>query len=311
MDYCKDCKTQECKYIEVNEFFQYISEYLKEDFEICECPDKAKLDYTCDMVLTDTVTKESIYVEIKEVKYGFGNGKDKSIAEEKGQMSYAELIYEAIAQSDFDKEIELNDFIITVPRAQIGRQDVEPFFAELKKFINVTTFKEDEYTFVYKRNKHDIKIIFSRKTDEIIQEFGDELLFAYTTEENNTIESIFRKLTDENILKDQIIYNLKNTFQKKFPKEADRKILLNILKLPIGSDIFFNMNIKYVIGNLMSESYESISDANESYLLYFCDEYDDITKTNDRALIEKKGKVLFIIPLISEWVRETIVYQLS
>ncbi len=50
---------------------------------------------------------------------------------------------------------------------------------------------------------------------------------------------------------------------------------------------------------------------NESYLLYFCEEYDDVTKTNDRPLIEKRGKVLFIIPLISEWMQETIVYQLS
>ena len=60
----------------------------------------------------------------------------------------------------------------------------------------------------------------------------------------------------------------------------------------------------------MRESFKSISDANESYLLYFCEEYDDVTKISDRILTEKKGKVLFIIPLISEWMQETIVYQL-
>lgn len=311
MDYCNKCSKRECEYIEVKMFLQYISEYLEKDFEICECPDKAKLDYTCDMVLIDAATGEKIYVEIKEVKYGFGNEKDKSIAEENGQLSYAGLISEVIAQSDINKEIELNEFMITIPRTQIGRKNVESFCAEFKEFINVTTFKEDEYTFVYKRNGNDIKIVFSRKTDETIQNFGDELLFAYDTEENSTIESIFKKVTDEDILKEKIIYNLKSTSQKKFPNEADRKILLNILRLPLGYDIFFNMNIKYMIGNLMSESFEFISDANESYLLYFCEEYDDVTKTNDRPLIEKKGKVLFIIPLISEWMQETIGYQLS
>lgn len=311
MDYCKGCKTQECKYIEVCEFFQYISEYLKKDFEICECPDKAKLDYTCDMVLTDTMAKEKIYVEIKEVKYGFGNEKDKSIAEDKGQLIYAKLIYEVICQSGIEKEIELNDFEIAIPRAQIGTKEFSPFCEKLKSFIEVTTFEEDEYTFVYKRDSSNIEIMFIRKTDEIRQQFGDELLFEYDTEENNTLDSILKKMTNVDALKEQIIYNLKNTSQKKFPKEADKKILLNILKLPIGADIFFNMNVKYMINNLMSESYKAPSDANESYLLYFCDEYYDVTKTSKRSFIEKMGKVLFIIPLISEWIQETIIYQLS
>lgn len=223
MVYCKDCETQECKYIEVNKFFQYISEYMNEDFEICKCPDKARLDYTCDMVLTNTRTNENIYVEIKEVKYGFGNEKDKNIAEENGQLNYAKLISEVIGQSDIDKETELNDFIITIPRAQIGKKDVNLFCDELKKFINITTFEEDEYTFVYKRNTNDIKILFSRKENETIQKFGDELLFAYAAEENNTIESIIIKLTDGDMLKEKIVYNLKHTSQKKFPKEAKRK----------------------------------------------------------------------------------------
>ena len=311
MDYCDGCKTQECKYIEVLEFFHYISENLKKNFEICECPDKEKLDYTCDMVLTDTMAKENIYVEIKEVKYGFGNEKNKSIAEDKGQSIYARLIYEVISQSDIEKETELNDFVITIPRVQIGTKEFSSFFEKLKNFIKVISFEEDEYTFVYERGSGDIEIKFSRKTDEIRQKFGDELLFEYDTEENNTLASIFKKLTNVNALKEQIIYNLKNTSEKKFPKHADRKILLNILKLPIGAALFFNMNIKYIISSLLSESFESISDANESYLLYFCEEYDDVTKTSDRTLIEKKGKVLFIIPLISEWMQETIVYQLS
>ncbi|HBA46213.1 MAG TPA: hypothetical protein DCZ91_00105, partial [Lachnospiraceae bacterium] len=98
------------------------------------------------MVLTNTRTNENIYVEIKEVKYGFGNEKDKNIAEENGQLNYAKLISEVIGQSDIDKETELNDFIITIPRAQIGKKDVNLFCDELKKFINITTFEEDEYT---------------------------------------------------------------------------------------------------------------------------------------------------------------------
>lgn len=66
-----------------------------------------------------------------------------------------------------------------------------------------------------------------------------------------------------------------------------------------------------MIENLVSESFDSISDANESYLLYFCNEYTDITKTNDRILLEEKGEVLFIIPLVSERIQEPIIYQLS
>ncbi len=113
------------------------------------------------MVLIDAATGEKIHVEIKEVKYGFGNEKDKSIAEEKGQLSYARLISEIVAQFDINKKRELNHFMITIPRTQIGRKDVELFCAEFKEFINVTTFNEDEYTFVYKRNGNNIKIVFS------------------------------------------------------------------------------------------------------------------------------------------------------
>lgn len=309
MDYCKDCKTQECEYIEVKKFFQYISECLNKNFEICECPDKAKLDYTCDMVLTDNITKENIYVEIKEVKYGFGNEKNKNIAEDKGQINYAKLIYEVIGQSDVVKEMELADFMINIPRAQIGKKDGNQFYHELKEFINKTTFEEDKYEFVYEDRK--IKIVFSRKTDEIREKFGDELLFEYDIEENSTIDSIFNKMTNLDVLMEQITYNLKNTSQKKFPKDADRKILLNILKLSRGTDIFFNINIEYIIENLMSESFDSISDANESYLLYFCDEYYNVTRTDDRPLKENMGKVLFIIPLIGKWIQEPILYQLS
>lgn len=314
MDYCNDCKTQECKYIEVCEFFQYISDYLKKDFKICECPDKTKSNYTCDMVLIDTATEEKLYVEIKEVKYGFGNEKDKNIAEEMGQSSYATIINEAVAQSDIDKEMELADFMITIPRAQIGRKDSNLFYHELKEFINETTFEEDEYTFVYKRGSSNIEIEFNRKTDEIREKFGDELLFGYNTEENSTIDSIFKKMTNLDALMEQITYNLKNTSQKKFPKEADRKILLNILKLPRGTDIFFNINIEYIIENLMSKSFHSISDANESYLLYFCDDYYkyySVARTDNRYSRENMGEVLFIIPLIGKWIQEPILYQLS
>ncbi len=311
MDYCNKCTKQECEYIEVNKFFQYISEYLEKDFELCKCPDKEKLDYTCDMVFTDTITKENIYVEIKEVKYGFGNEKDKNIAEEMGQSSYATIINEAVAQSDIDKEMELADFMITIPRAQIGRKDGNLFYHELKEFINETTFEEDQYTFVYKRGSSNIEIGFNRKTDEIREKFGDELLFEYNIEENSTMDSIFKKMTNLDALMEQITYNLKNTSQKKFPKEADRKILLNILILPRGTDIFFNINIEYIIENLMSKSFHSISDANESYLLYFCDEYYSVARTDDRYSRENMGEVLFIIPLIGKWIQEPILYQLS
>lgn len=300
MDYCEGCKTKECKYTEVNLFFQYIYDCFGKEFGICECPDKTRANYSCDMVLIETTTEEKIYAEIKEVWYGFGDKKDKNIAEEKGQINYSILISEVIEQSGIDKETELNDFVVSISRAQIGSKDVNLFCDKLREFIKITTFEENEYTFVYERNGNDVIISFNRKTDEQMQKFGDELIVGYATENNNTMDSIFDKMTDVDVLKEEIIHNLKNTSQKKFPKEAERKILLNILRLPTGEDIFFNQNIGNMISNLLNDSYESISNANESYLLYYCDDYNEYAWENNEPLINQIGEVLFIIPLISD-----------
>lgn len=310
MDYCKECKTTECNYIEVCKFFAYIDDELKQKFELYECPDKMNLDYTCDMVWINPVTKERIYVEIKEVKYGFGNNEDKNIAEDNGQEKYATLISKVVSQADIEKEVELNDFIITIPRVQIGKKDFIPFCEKLQDFINANSFEEDEYTFIYKRGDNDIKILFSRKTNEITQTFGEDLLFAYNTGDNNRIDYIFENMKNVDVLKKMIIHNLENTSEKKFPKGADRKILLNILRLPIGKDVFFNGIIHYIIDNLMNESYISTSAANESYLLYYCDDFYETIMENGTPSIKQKGKVLFIIPLISKLMKEAIGYQL-
>ncbi len=85
---CKTCKTRECEYAELEKFLQYISEAYGKNFEICECPDKNNSDYTCDLVVMDHASQEKIYIEIKEVKFGF-EGKHsfhEAIAQNNGKM---------------------------------------------------------------------------------------------------------------------------------------------------------------------------------------------------------------------------------
>lgn len=311
MEYCCNCKSRECSYIEIKSFIEYITDKANKDFKIIECPDKSNAKYTCDMVLKDSNSEEKIYVEIKEVKYGFAKNKDKSIAEDNGQSNYSFLISNVIERLGKDKIEILNNFIITIPKAQISKNEQLEFGSKLFEFIDETAFDCDYYEFLFKRKNENIKISFERKKDEVANKFGKKLLFEYETEKDNLFNSILTKLTDIEELDGLLMKNANNTSEKKFIGVYDRRILLNILKLPIGYEMFFNFNMNYIIAEIVSRAKNYKSAANECYLLYYCEDYYDQIYENDTEKIKHIGEVLFIFPLISGLITEPIGYILA
>lgn len=312
MDYCNECRSRECEYIEVVEFFKYISEYMDKDFKISNCPDKSHADYTCDMVVLDD-TNEKMYIEIKEVKYGFGMNKDmnKNIGESNAQLEYSNLILYVKNKCDDRKQAVLDNFILIIPKGQIHSGEKQDFCDKLFEYINSKTFDGDSYDFLFERKKEKMKISFNRKTKNIEEKFGKGIIIAYENECDNTFESIFNKMTDIDSLDTLLIKNSKNTSEKKFPETADRKILLNIFRCPLGYDMFFNLDFQNIVSEIMSKSNNYKSAADECYLLYYCNGYYEPVEKKGVPKPMRAETVLFIIPLIKGLITRPVKYVIE
>ncbi len=307
---CETCKTRECEYAELEKFLQYISEAYGKNFEICECPDKNNADYTCDLVVMDHASQEKIYIEIKEVKFGF-EGKHsfhEAIAQNNGKMRYFECISSVLAQIEDEKMDQLNDFTIHIPKEHMSSKEWEEYFRQMKDFINRTSFQEDVYKFVYQRKNGPITFLFERKSEETRNKFGDNLVFAIEPEKDNTIKDYFDRLADMDTLEQLLHQNAQNTGMKKFPQTKDRKILLNILKLPEGNDVFFERIAERMFEQLADRTRQFVSGADEIYLLYFSENFIKTTYENDSVTAKPLGKALFVIPLTDGLIQDGIVY---
>lgn len=332
MNFCEKCRQQneerhnkcECDYEEIQMFLDYISDDLGKQFELYDCPDKntdkdSGAKYTCDFVLVEKNTSEKMYVEVKTVLYGFDNPADgrednESIKQYKDQMLCMQLVSDVVARCDEIKMDSLWDFMVSIPQLKIGTKECEKFCRQLESFLDETSFKEDEYCFIYKwenRGKEEeIKLLFTRKNDALREKFNESIGFQCDISGDGQIDAIFKRMTDVKKLRELLKKNAdktskKNSDKNKFPETEERKVLLNILELPKGLELFFDINIKAVIGQLMEDSEDYKSTADENYLLYHSPEYYEIDSSRG---VKKIGNVLFVIPLIKGLVNDVIVY---
>ncbi len=178
----------------------------------------------------------------------------------------------------------------------------------MKDFINRTSFQEDVYKFVYQRKNGPITFLFERKSEETRNKFGDNLVFAIEPEKDNTIKDYFDRLADMDTLEQLLHQNAQNTGMKKFPQTKDRKILLNILKLPEGNDVFFERIAERMFEQLADRTRQFVSGADEIYLLYFSENFIKTTYENDSVTAKPLGKALFVIPLTDGLIQDGIVY---
>lgn len=311
-EYCNNCKS-ECEYIEVKKFIEYINDKFNTCYHLTECPDQTKKSYTCDLAFKDDEKESTLYVEVKRVKFGFGSV-DKSntfLGSQNGQLNCAQVISQTINDLDDSEKIEfLDDFMVDVPLAQLNEKEIPEFRKQLISFLEELEIDEEcnELWYIYKRNSKEIKISFKRKDEGIREKFGDETMYSYETGNENSLYSIGKKMTDIESLKKLICKNFYETSIKKYPKGEKQKILLNILELPLGYDLFFNLNISYVIDELLKLQVEEEVEtaATEGYLLYFCNEFFTLNEENE--LGKQLENALIIIPLIAGMVSDVVFY---
>jgi len=302
MTYCEKCSSRECDYVEVAGFIDYLKDIKGSEYQLIECPDKKESNFTCDMILSDNDRKDKIYCEIKKVKLGFGKGKkvkNISLGEANGQNTYAHLVSMAIDCLDDAKKKYLDNYIVTFSKSQIYNDEAKDFYSQVLHFLNEHSFDDSikHVDFVYKRETSNVNIEFDRKSEDIRNKFGDKILFAYQTDKDNTIDAIFKKTTDIDELFNMLKKNANNTSEKKFPETDDCKILLNILRMPAGYDIFFNLKLHYVIGEIIHNSSDLKTAATENYLLYYCEDYYEIDYNDIDKRPKSLGRVLIIVPL--------------
>lgn len=282
-NYCSKCDKYECEEQELQYFLQYLNKRKKKTYHIVDCPDKSGEDYNCDLVI-ENEQSEKIYIEMKRVLYGFYDDEEKepNIPENKGQIRYSLLIDDIIKKEPENVRERLNEYFIVIPPSQIDGNDETRFVQEFENFLNKTEFNGKDikiFDFERGRNEYKLKIIFEPKNASDIVKFPNSHIFIYqynknTNDDNETKTLITLSEIGEHInniekLIELLKHNCKKTSSDKFPGINCHKILLNILRLPIGYDIFFERDMHSIIKKLEENVEKFKCAADEIYLVYY------------------------------------------
>ncbi len=313
-EFCSNCKTRECEYIEVVRFIDYYNRMNKKKYKLQECPDKDKKDYTCDLVYADK--NDKLYIEVKRVEYGFGKVKkaNPSLAGHNGQIRIMELIDEVI--NKLANSEEYKDFTVNIPFVQFGKKEFEPFKKDLNKFLKKQTIvgcKKFSFTYKYKSSKNQIKIEFTRKDIDLInleistnidegRNINDcrtiyslEIKGNKGNKDNIELGDIFKNIMDTS-LNELLAANIEKTKEIKFPSNAQNKILLNILKVQPVYEPFVHLLIKKLISDKEGGNFKSVqSSITEGYLLYFDEDFYNTEKSN--TVYKHYKNALVVLPL--------------
>lgn len=315
-----NCDNKECEYQEIKEFIEILNTQLDRGFSLKYCPDAQKRkEYNADLEYSDKNTGDTLYIEVKEAHIGYlKENQNKQKGEDNGRADCALLVSQAIYDLSEEQQDELQDFIVTIPHAFISERDKIPFRDQLIiDMKGIHWDSRDSYSFVFYGKSGSVKINFDRKSDETHKIFGQQesILFAYENGNGHPsiLSDIFEQLTDTNSLVEALAKNANKTGTGKFPSNNARKILLNILRMPLGNEIFLNTLLLKGYEGILIKAIEDnkqkfVSAATESYLLWYCDEYyqiiDDISKSETKP-------VLLCIPLVRGFVEQPTLFDLS
>ena len=230
-DYCKGCK-KECNYIEVEKFIEYVNHEFDYCYTLFKCPDQTNEVYTCDLEFKDDKSGNVIHVEVKRVEFGFGRVHNPNLflGRQNGQVKCAQILTLTMnTVIDLETEEFFDDFMVHIPLEQLGDPEIPEFKKELDAFFEKLVVDEscDKYEFIYRKKNHKkIKICFERKNEEMRKKFGNKMLYAYAAEDNNSLDSLQQTMMDVESLKQLVEKNFYETSSKKFPENAEKKILL-------------------------------------------------------------------------------------
>ncbi len=288
-EYCNNCIKKhknsicECQYDEVNRFIEILNFKYNKKYQLVSCPDEDNNSInTVDLQFCDELSRENLYIEIKEIKIGYDNN-NINIAEEKGQFSIGNAIAVASYDIDESKNSILNKCMIDIPKIQMNKNDYFKFIGEFKDFFNkkIEFVNNGALNFSFRkcsRDEDEINLKISLKDEGVNRINGDTLMYLYDTK-GNTSEEIFNSVTDINDLGLKIERNIHKTksSKNKFPINNGKRILLNVLRFPPMNEMFFNValvrgyfekikNVKNIINN-------KCNSIDENYLLYYFDDF--------------------------------------
>lgn len=310
LEYCKGCK-RECDYIEVQKFIEYINQEFNKCYCLKACPDKAKKDYTCDLLYKDCNSKELMFVEVKRIELGVGPvcKKNKLLASYHGQEECKKIIGKLVDEvGDEDKIRFFNDCVINIPLVQLGNKDIEKLKKEFAQFISKIEVNDKTHQFNFEFKEKNIRISLRRKDNDLSKKFGYGTLWETDTEEENALSQIFEKMRDTSRLRELIYKNFKETSSKKYPKNSKQRILLNVLQIPPGYEFFFNYQLDIIIRELneIKTKNSFVTTATEGYFLYYCN---DFFKFDEKWNITKRYKnALVIKSLLGNRISQTVVF---
>lgn len=306
--YYEKCNTKECEYKEVKGFIDYINKKCKSNYYRDTCPDKdSKSRYTCDLCFRDNKNNRTIYVEVKQVILGAGEvGKqNKFLGECSGQKRCIDIVNRSIKSNSISPDVKsfIKNCYVNIPLCELKNNKKEEFEKNFLGFLENLDINCKEHKFEFEN----ISISFGLKDIEIKEKFGDldnGLLILRDEEDGNTLEHILKRMQDVEELCKSILKNFKETSDKKFPKDDEPKILLNILKLRDGYDVFLNC---IILDGFLAKIKKRIkkekikTSATEGYLLYYTDSFiESIDSKNIRIIDSNTKSKLVIVPILGK-----------
>ena len=308
-------KRPECKEPEFNFFLQHLNKSNKTAYHIVDCPDKSGQDYNCDLVI-ENEQSEKIYIEIKGVLFGYNKINDNEIAENNGQNAYASLITTVIDECSTNIKGDINKYVIKIPPEKKDSNN-KKFCQELKDFLYKTDF-EDKVNKEFKHireNGSELKIEFEPKTSDMNKlSKGYIYMFPFKkkdhtgeTKKSIKLSEMQKYLSDNEELAKLICHNCMKTKSEKFPKTSCRKILLNLLKLPLGYEVVFEKNMNLIINSLEKDLNKFKCAADEIYLLYYSEKF--TSNLYRKCEIEPGETILFIWKLYDKKTLHEIEWQ--
>lgn len=124
----------------------------------------------------------------------------------------------------------------------------------------------------------------------------------------NTLSQIFEKMGDTSRLRELINKNFKETSSKKYPQNSKQRILLNVLRIPRGYEIFFNFQLNSIISELnkISRTNGFETGASEGYFSCYCQDF--FTVNEEWKIIKRYDNALVIISLLGNRISQNIVF---
>nr|WP_320025749.1 hypothetical protein [uncultured Acetobacterium sp.] len=284
-EFCEKCrkkhkeKASECKYPEVDQFISLINRQERKNYILEDCPDENNTnEYSVDLHYKDVVSQENLWIEVKEVILSMTDPETKG--KNNGQVLIEKSINSVLGELTTEEYSMLDDYNLTIPFEQFGDKDTVQFERSVSLWLKEFFDGKHEEKLCYKRkNNREINIYLKVKSqNETAPGYG--LVYVKEVQPKDNIGDNFSACTDLKLIEKLIEKNIKKTEEtkNKYPTNEKHRILLNILRLPSGMEIFWNAEFERGFENDIRSLFENkkiskTDNITECYFAYFMKDY--------------------------------------